>query len=325
MLLDSLAQDLESPGGDEATGRAIGASRSAREHARHRAAKGYQITEALRELSHFRAAILDLCFAHGVPMEDGATKLLHAAIDETMITEGEEMERAAVETLHSQGAFRERFIGILGHDLRSPLQAIVFMTAALRKRDDTTLPQQKLVDRISGSADRMSRMIADLLDLTRTRLGSGLPIVRRPLDLGDVVRQAVEELEAAQPSKHVTLDAEGAGRGSWDPDRMAQVVSNLVSNALDYSPEGAPVAVRVRGDGDGAILAVHNEGAPIAPEVLPRLFDPFVQGERAALGEGLGLGLFIAQQIVLSHGGSIDVRSAAGEGTTFTVRLPRAA
>jgi signal transduction histidine kinase len=323
LLLDSLARDIDSPGSNEATGRAIGASRSAREHAQHRAAKGYEITEALRELSHFRATILDLCSARGVPMENGATKLLHAAIDETMITGGDEMEKAALAALERQAALRERFIGILGHDLRNPLQAILFVAASLLKRDDTTEAQAKLVRRIVVSADRMGRMIADLLDLTRARMGSGIPVDAQPANLADVVRQAVEEVCAAQPGKPVTVDADGPVRGSWDADRMAQVVCNLVSNALDYSPEGAPVAVCVRGDRGGAILAVHNDGPPIAPEVRSCLFDPFVQGQRAVPGEGLGLGLFIAHQIVLAHGGSIDVTTGAGEGTTFTVRLPR--
>jgi signal transduction histidine kinase len=314
-LLDRLARGLESSGVGEAGGRTMDTDSIVREHARHRAAKGYLITEALRELSHFRIAILDACRAEGVTLEGDAAKYLHTAIDESMITGGEEMERAALAALERQAAFRERFIAILGHDLRNPLQSILFVAESLLDHDVTEI-QGHLVHRLTESANRMSRMIADVLDLTRARLGGGIPVDPRPADLGSIVRQAVEELEIARPDK-------GAVRGSWDPDRMAQVVSNLVSNALDYSPEGAPVAVRVREDGDGVILVVHNEGPPIAPEALPSLFDPFVQGEHAVPGEGLGLGLFIAQQIVLSHGGSIDVHSAAGEGTAFTVRLPR--
>lgn len=323
LLLDSLAHDLESPGGNEASGRAIGAGLYAREHAQHRAAKGYEIAEELRELSHFRAAILDMCAAQGVPMENGAVTFLHAAIDESMITGGDEMERAALARLAREAAFRERFIGIVGHDLRSPLHAITFLAASLLERADTTEGQGRIVRRIAASADRMGRMIADLLDLTRVRLGAGIPVDPQPVNLADVVRQAIDEVAAAHAGRRITLDADGAVPGSWDSDRMAQVVSNLLSNALDHSPEGAPVAVRVCGDQAGAILAVHNDGPPIAPEVQPRLFEPFVQGEDAAPGEGLGLGLFIANEIVLAHGGSIDVTSTAAKGTTFTVRLPR--
>jgi signal transduction histidine kinase len=238
-----------------------------------------------------------------------------------MITGADELERAGMEALRRQGEFRERFMGILGHDLRNPLQAIIFCTAALLKGEDTTAAQAQLLRRINGSASRMGRMIADLLDVTRVRLGGGMPIHPGPTALGDVARQVIEELQASNPGRVVQLDAEDA-RGVWDADRMAQAVSNLVGNALEHGPEGRPVRVRVRREGAGATLAVTNEGPPIEPGMMAAIFDPFVQGAPAIRTGGLGLGLFIAQQIAAAHGGSLGVSSLPDEGTTFTVWLP---
>jgi signal transduction histidine kinase len=320
-LLDDVIHRLETINGGEAGGREVGGSESAREHARHRGAVGYRLTEALRELSHFRAAIGDLCIAENVALELDAAQLLHAAIDECMTIGADELERAEVATMRRQGEFRERFMGILGHDLRNPLQAVVFTTAALLRREDTTAGQAQLLQRINGSASRMGRMIADLLDVTRVRLGGGLPIDPAPARLDDIARQVVDELQAAKPGRIVELSATDV-RGTWDADRIAQVLSNLVGNALDHSPPDRPVRVRVRRDSAGAILAVSNEGEPIAPEALPTIFVPFVRSAPSMRAGGLGLGLFIAQQIVEAHGGTLTVVSAPGEGTTFTAWLP---
>jgi signal transduction histidine kinase len=137
----------------------------------------------------------------------------------------------------------------------------------------------------------------------------------------------MEEVQASFPERDLVVTAQGNGQGAWDADRMAQVVTNLVSNALKYSPPDTPVSVRTRGDGDQVELEVHNEGAPIPPEALGRLFQPMQrassQGDTA--GRSVGLGLYIVDRIVQAHGGTIAVKSTEGEGTTFTVRLPRLA
>ena len=326
-LLDAVLCDLEGPGAGEATGRAIGSSAIAREHARHRSAEGYSLTEALRELSHFRSAILDLCIAGGGTLEDGATKLLRAAIDESTVTGGDEMERAAIDALRQQAGFRERFIGILGHDLRTPIQAILLGAGALIELDETTAHQGGVLRRITACAQRMTRMITDLLDVTRVRLGGGLPVHRRPSDLRHVAQEALDELALAYPKRTLERTLDGDLRGVWDADRLAQVLSNLVVNALEYSPPETRVRVSLRAAGPSVVLVVHNHGPAILPEVASHLFDPFVQGSSTERvhrdGDGLGLGLFIAKQIVEMHGGSIDVTSTPDEGTTFTVHLPR--
>jgi signal transduction histidine kinase len=175
------------------------------------------------------------------------------------------------------------------------------------------------------SAERMARMIGDLLDFTRGRLGGGIPIAPRPTNLQHLGRHLVEELMAAHPGRELRLEAEGNLEGEWDPDRLAQVLGNLGKNALDYSPEGTPVRFTLRGEGDTVRVEVHNEGPPIPAERLPSIFEPFRRFTEAGMhpSSGLGLGLYIVQQVVRAHGGTVEVRSTAREGTCFTVRLPR--
>jgi signal transduction histidine kinase len=164
-------------------------------------------------------------------------------------------------------------------------------------------------------------MIDQLLDLTRARLGGGLTLESKPCDMGTICRNVVEELEAP-----IDLDIDGDMMGTWDEDRVAQVLSNLTGNAVQYATPGTPVALRARAEGSDVIVTVTNQGDPIPAELLPHLFEPFRRAKEHANPKtgNLGLGLYIAHVIVLAHGGTLDVRSAAGE-TTFTVRLPRIA
>jgi signal transduction histidine kinase len=171
----------------------------------------------------------------------------------------------------------------------------------------------------------MLEMIGTLLDFTSSRFTGSLPIAPVPTNLHDVCRRVVGELRAAAPGRRVDVALEADGRGTWDPARLAQVVSNLVSNALQHGARHAPVRVAVRGDDEDAVLEVENEGPPIAPELMPVLFEPFCRGSAlrdASHARGLGLGLYIVSQVVNAHGGAVGVESNA-ERTTFTVRLPR--
>jgi PAS domain S-box-containing protein len=157
-------------------------------------------------------------------------------------------------------------------------------------------------------------------------LGRGLPVFRTRMDLAEAARAAADELASVHPGRSLRCELEGAVWGHWDADRIAQVLSNLLSNALQYSPQDSEVRLVVREDGDWVELAVHNRGPPIPSERLLDLFEPFRRGtrwgERTREGN-LGLGLFIVSQIVRAHGGDISVRSSTDESTTFTVRLPR--
>ena len=227
----------------------------------------------------------------------------------------EERERE----LRTVAEFREMFIGILGHDLRNPLGSIVVSAALLLRRGHLDAQDAETATRIIRSSQRMKRMITQLLDLTRARLGGGLPIEPKPTDLREVCRNVVEEFEAT-----IQLEVEGDVTGTWDQDRLAEVLSNLAGNALEYAAPGTVVIVKAHTDGAEVVVEISNQGDPIPADVLPFMFEPFRrarQHERSATGN-LGLGLYIAHQIVLSHGGALDAHSADGT-TTFVMRLPR--
>jgi PAS domain S-box-containing protein len=216
-------------------------------------------------------------------------------------------------------AFAETLIGVLGHDLRSPIQAVLLSAQRLIAGDPSAV--KRAVERIRTAAERMARMVADLLDYTRARAGHTLPLELREVDLGELCRAAIAELEVLEPGRPISLDLSGDLHGLWDRDRLLQVLVNLGTNALRYSPPGSRVALRAVGEPAQARLCVHNHGEPIARELRPRLFEAFRRG-RLGGSESLGLGLFIVRTIVEAHGGSVAVESDA-EGTTFEVHLPR--
>ncbi|QRN99656.1 PAS domain-containing protein [Archangium violaceum] len=227
----------------------------------------------------------------------------------------------------TRAEFEEQLIGIVSHDLRNPLNAINLSVAALLRNEDLSERQAKGIARIAAAAERATRLIRDLLDFTRARLGGGIPIERRPFDLHHLTRQTVDEVRFAHPEREVEVVQSGQGRGEWDGDRLAQVVTNLLNNALTYSPPETLVRVETRGEDDTFLLRVHNEGKPIPPELLPRLFNPMMRGTKKGdtSSRNIGLGLYIVNNIVHAHGGMVEVCSTEAEGTTFTVRLPRGA
>jgi PAS domain S-box-containing protein len=232
-------------------------------------------------------------------------------------------EKAALEERARVHEFQERFVGVLGHDLRNPLASIEMGAGLLRQqtRDATT---DRVASRMLSSARRMSRMIEQILDLTRSRLGGGLEVNLVRLDLCTVLTGIVDEMRAAHPDRTIEMTCPSAG-GAWDRDRLEQVFSNLIGNAIHHGAKDAPVSVSAREENGRVHVEVHNTGPAIPSELLHRLFDPFRRGTRESRKketEGLGLGLYISREIVLAHGGDIEARSSAPEGTTFTVTLP---
>ncbi len=226
-------------------------------------------------------------------------------------------------TARRLSGFHDQVLAIVGHDLRNPLGAVVMSAALLQKKGGLSGWQAKTVDRVRSSALRMSRIIDDLLSYTRTRIGGGIPIARRAADLGEVATKVLEELRAAHPQAVVELSLEGDLRGEWDGDRLEQVISNLVSNAIDHGLDGHPVELALRGAGDEVHVEVHNQGE-VPREVLEHAFEAFHRGpeQTGRKASGLGLGLYIAREIVRRHGGEIAIRCQGG-ATRIATRLPR--
>jgi phosphoserine phosphatase RsbU/P len=178
--------------------------------------------------------------------------------------------------------------------------------------------------RIVTSAERMHRMIRDVLDLTRQRFHRPMPLNSQPTDLGAICRDIVAEVREANPERNIRVDERGDLRGQWDSDRMAEVVSNLVSNAIAHGAAGSPVEISLTGTDDDVVLAVKNQGEPIPVDDMAALFEPFQSGSAEPdVGGHLGLGLFITREIVAAHGGRIEAASSRDEGTTFTVHVGR--
>ena len=258
-----------------------------------------------------------------IDQREANEQMVHATIRaQELAEEARAATERAEETqreLRSVAEFREMFIGILGHDLRNPLGSIVVASTLLLRRKKLDEQDAQIVARIIRSSQRMTRMITQMLDLTRARLGGGLAIEPKPIDLRELCRNVVDEFDVT-----IQLDVDGDLTGTWDGDRLAEVLSNLAGNAVEYAAPATSVNVRAYGDAAQVVVEVSNQGDPIPADVLPFIFEPFRRAarRRKSPNGNLGLGLYIAQQVVFSHGGTLDVRSADGT-TTFVMRLPR--
>jgi two-component system, sensor histidine kinase and response regulator len=217
----------------------------------------------------------------------------------------------------------ELFTALLAHDLRNPLNAIV-TSAYLVQRIVSEPVAKDATARIVSSGQRMSRLIEDMLDLARARVGGGIAVKLQPGEFDALIAPVVREHRAASPERNIEVIRHGVLSGQWDADRIAQVASNLIGNAIKHGDRDSPVKVRLDGTHrDRIIFSVENDGI-IPEERHAGLFDPFKDGhQRAGRSEGLGLGLYIVQQIVTAHAGTIDVRSEQDQRTVFKVELPR--
>jgi signal transduction histidine kinase len=283
-------------------------------HADHRIRHGFVLLAVLAEFRALRETVLRLFD------ENGGTDItdmrrFNESIDEALTAS---MTQFAGQT----DLFRDQFIGILSHDLRNPVSAIMTGAALLAVPEDDPPRRGRVAATITKSARRMGRMIGDLLDFTRARLGGALPLTRGRMDLEAVCEDVIVECRAAHPDADLRFEKSGSLVGEWDADRLAQVVSNLVGNAIQHG-EATPVALRAHEEMDGVTLTVHNGGTPIPPEAMPFIFEPLVRGQSEGGSGNVGLGLFIARAVVAAHGGEIQASSSSEGGTTFTVRLPK--
>ncbi len=229
---------------------------------------------------------------------------------------------AAYESSQRRAAFAERMVAIASHDLKNPMTAIKMATQLL-EHDARTDKEQRLLSSISQSAERAQRMIVDLLDFASVRIGQGLGIRRRPVDLAQAVDQSVSELRVAFGNADIRHLSRGRGEFNVDPDRLQQVIGNLVANSVAYGDLNFPITLTTDLTDQGATIIVHNHGPEIAEDWVPTLFEPMVRAsEQQNSLRSVGLGLFIVKQIVEAHEGRVCVTSNPVYGTRFTIHLP---
>lgn len=291
---------------------------AATSHGTDRFAEGFDLEALVSEYRALRATVVRL-WTPEVCSEDRETQLsrfneaVDQALHESVLRYSDEVNRA-----------REMFLGVVGHDLRTPLGAIVHSAQYLLLSNGLSGEQIKATAVIQKSATRIQKMLSDLLDVTRTRLGGTLSVDPKPMDLFRACQQVTEEAQAFHPDRTVKLTSTGDLHGSWDEARLCQLLSNLVENAIRHGTTETPVKVTTVGEAEKVQITVHNHGVPIPQSDIRRIFEPLRQIENGSKRtEGLGLGLYIAQAIVKAHDGAIDVDSSKEIGTTFTVRLPR--
>ncbi|MFL6663109.1 MAG: sensor histidine kinase, partial [Rhizobacter sp.] len=247
----------------------------------------------------------------------------------------ESIDQALAESVDSYSAnlanSRDMFLAILGHDLRSPLASLNGCLELLDTPGVRPAHREQALCIAKRSVASVNSMVIDLLEYTCTRLGQGIKVEPRPGDLGLLCRSAVDEIKAAYPRRSLAAEVLGELRGSFDAARLRQVLINLLSNALQHGDPESPVVLTARSLGERLTIEVRNHGTPIPPEAMQVIFDPLVQIPAMASttperpGSSLGLGLFIAREIVMAHGGKISVSSSHAEGTTFVVELPHEA
>lgn len=303
------------------------ATTAAGQHGAGRARSGFTVDQMVAEYRALRASVIRLWTRAEGALETGDIEDLtrfNEAIDQSLA-------ESVASFNHNVEEAKETFLAILGHDLRTPLGAIRTSAAFMLESGALDDHHRTLASRIVLSAGRSVNMVGDLLDFTRTRLGGGIPIVPREMDLAAVVAEVAGEVGAAYPGSTIRADCDGEQRGSWDPERLSQALGNLVINAVQHATEHTEVQLQVRGSETEVTVAVHNRGAVISPGQLDGLFNPMKsrRGPRTAAARGptgnLGLGLYIAERIITAHGGRLEVESSAPRGTTFTVHLPRQA
>lgn len=329
-ILEAIAQDMATPETarqqfDKSRGlEPVSAKSAASTHGTLRHISGFSLVQLAAEYRALRATVLRLWLPKVVHFD--------AEVASDMVRFNETIDQALAESLltfSDQGMrTRDTFLAMLGHDLRSPLSALTVASQMLASQDPPPAEVRRIGESMRRSASSMTAMVGDLLEFARLQLGGLIPITAKPLDLAVVCADAVDAARAAHPGCAFELEVDSNLECTADAARLQQLFANLLNNAAQYSPPG--MAVRMVGQGtDAAVtVAVSNYGSVIPDSSIGSIFDPLVQLEAVAGHRGrpttsVGLGLFIAREITLAHGGTIDVTSDATDGTVFFVRLPR--
>ena len=328
-MLRTVATDMRTPQSrqqqsEKAQGRGPKSSSetAAQTHAVARLIAGFSMDQMVSEYRALRASVLSLWLT-----QESFADAHHV---QDMIRFNEAIDQALAESIAAYGtaveATRKMVLAVLGHDLRSPLGAILMAGGLIQRQAGLDEKGKVLATQVCASAHRANVMINDLLDLARCNLGTGIPVDLRKMDLNPICKAVIDELRTAFPLARIILDEQAHITGQFDPDRISQVFSNLIGNALRHGDATAPIKVTLAKVDGVPRVSVQNSGEPIPPEVMPYIFKPegryssYSSGERGSAA-GLGLGLFIASEIVANHGGRIEVESTEEEGTTFEVVL----
>jgi signal transduction histidine kinase len=288
---------------------------------------GFDLRQLAAEFRALRASVLRLWLQQGTPDESALYQMtrFNEAIDQAL---AESISNYSDEVARS----RDTFLAILGHDLRSPLSAIA--NSGLYLSSPGLLPGGPALEaakRVNRSAARMAGMIRDLLEYTRTRLGRAIPIAPEAGSMDQICRLAFDEIRAVHPERVFKLQISGDLHGRFDAERFQQVLSNLLNNAIQHGERNQPITLSAHGDAEKVTVQVRNHGRTIPPDQLQVIFNPLVQIPSALIDEdsahstSLGLGLYIAREIVLMHGGTMDAESSGKDGTVFSARLPKRA
>lgn len=297
---------------------------AAEAHASKRLIAGFTIDQMVSEYRALRSSVLYLWGKQG----DRGTQ--HDAED--VLRFNEVIDEAIAESIarYSESLSRSRdiFLGILGHDLRSPIGSIAMSADLLLDAEDLQPKYTKVAARIYTSAKRANKIIEDLLDFTRTHIGEGIPVKKAETELCRVCDKIVDEMRGYYPDHVINFTRSGDTTGCFDAARMGQVASNLIGNAVEHGIGTRPITVNLLGDDDKVILSVNNASEPIPEDDLKTMFDPLTRHSTFARLEqgarsGMGLGLYIAKEIVTAHKGTIRCNYDASVGTTFIVELPR--
>ena len=302
-------------------------------HGAERVGSGFHITDVVAEYRALRASVLRL-WRESLPHPDVNDIDDITRFDESL---DQSLARGVASYSRRIDESRQMFLAILSHDLRNPLSTI--RTAAyLVSMDNADRATADAVSMINRSTDEMMKLISDLIDFSSSGLGRAMPLHREPVDLEVLCSEVVDSFRATHPERKLGIESDGGVDGEWDAGRIRQVVSNLLGNAIQHGAPGSPITLSLtprRLPSEGAtlgaslvVLSVHNEGTPIPSDHLATIFDPLkryaTQDSAAQRRPGsIGLGLYIAREIVEAKGGTVTVTSSAEHGTTFTVTLPR--
>jgi signal transduction histidine kinase len=335
-ILTTIARDMqtsqsrsqqEAKSKDTRPPRKDAAETAAEAHGAQRFVSGFDLNEMVSEYRALRASVIRLWTA--------SCKIDEVQLVEELTRFNEGIDQALSESIRyfagQLDRSRELFMGVLGHDLRTPVHVIQASAERLLRTHANAEQQQQLGRYVRDSANQITTMLSDLLDTVRTQLGGSLPLQLAEVDISDVCTAVVEQFRVLHPQRELQCNVPAGLRGSWDEIRVRQLLTNLLRNAIQHGAADSPITLSAKLQNESVVVSVHNLGAPIPPELLVNIFEPLRRGDAQQSVDhqrmdsfSMGLGLYIAATIAQAHQGSIKVESTQEQGTTFRTELPLA-